>query len=346
MPLVQMSRECKKRWLRLRESGKRSQYNKVNTALAEAQQTGEIRSLPRTRHGEERMRGIEKFDLGEGYRLVVQVRDSSIGHRVFQFVGTHDETEAWLDSRRGLVPSSPTPEEAGEPTEPGSPTSGSGSRRPVDVTRLERWRALQREIAGCQECYTRWRGEVVRPLSIGEIPDPPDRIDILFIGVAPTAARRPARGTHFYSNARDRLRAGLFRVLAEPPFGVRLAGSGLDEGNRQFHEARCFFVHCAKVRPIEKAAPPVEVLQFCARQHLKKEIPVLGPRAVCFLGMNNARPVAADLFGQPLGERPLQIQPEWWRPGGLVVVAHQPRRGWEPLTKTVIETLWRGRPEV
>ena len=349
MPSAEMSRECKQRWLQLRQSGRRPQYNKVNTAFTEAQQTGGIVSLPRTRHGEGRSADIEKFDLGDGYRLVVQVEDSD--HRVFQFVGSHDETEAWLDSRRGKALRSPKAEEAalpgpkGEAARPGPPASGSGSRGPIDVTtRLERWRALQREIVRCQECSRRWPDEVVRPLAVGEIPDPPDRIDILFVGVAPTAENGPSRGTHFYSSETDLLRTGLFRLLAERDFGVRLIGLGRDEGNRRFHEARCFFVHCAKVRPNDKPAPPVEVIQFCAQRHLKKEIAVLDPRVVCFLGKNNAAPVASDLFGQSIGETPERVQPEWWREGGLAVVALQPRRGWESRTKAVLKLLWRGRP--
>jgi len=74
MHSAEMSRECKQRWLQLRQSGRRIQYNKVNTAFTEAQQTGAILSLPRTHHGEGRVPDVGKFDLGDGYRLVVEQR--------------------------------------------------------------------------------------------------------------------------------------------------------------------------------------------------------------------------------------------------------------------------------
>ena len=93
---VTMPKDFIKRWKKLLKSGKRAQYNKVSAAFAEGQRDGEISSLRRTSHGESRLPDVEKYDLGDGYRLVVQLIDNEKKHRVFLFVGTHDETETWL----------------------------------------------------------------------------------------------------------------------------------------------------------------------------------------------------------------------------------------------------------
>ena len=62
--------------------------------------TGEIKSLPRTKHGETRIPDVEKYDLSDGYRLVVQLVDGVAKVRAFLFVGSHDDTQRWLDSHR------------------------------------------------------------------------------------------------------------------------------------------------------------------------------------------------------------------------------------------------------
>jgi len=208
--------------------------------------------------------------------------------------------------------------------------------------RLTSWRELQKSIGSCTECVSRWPAQVTRPLSLGEIPDPPGSIDILFVGVAPTPEQGFFKGAHFYSSARDMLRVGLFRLLATPDFGLPRFGGELRSGNQQFHDARCFFVHAAKVRPIKEAAPPREAIRFCASRHLRKEIIALQPRIVCFLGKNNATDVAKELFGQTIGEDLTRASFENW--SGLAVVAPQPRRGWETRTLSVLKTIFRSRP--
>ena len=69
--------------------------------MAEAQIDGKIVSVPRTRHGEDRLPNIEKYELGEGYRLVVQLIDSEAKHRIFLYVGSHDSCQTWLDTHFG-----------------------------------------------------------------------------------------------------------------------------------------------------------------------------------------------------------------------------------------------------
>jgi uracil-DNA glycosylase len=78
-----------------------------------------------------------------------------------------------------------------------------------------KWQDAQKEIAVCQGCADRWKELVTQPLQVGEIPDPPPIVKILFVGVAPTNRKGENKGTHFYSAARDNLRKGLFRLLEE-----------------------------------------------------------------------------------------------------------------------------------
>lgn len=49
-----------------------------------------------TRHGEKRIRGCVKYDLGGGYRMVT-VKQADLLYVVF--AGTHDETDRWLANR-------------------------------------------------------------------------------------------------------------------------------------------------------------------------------------------------------------------------------------------------------
>ncbi|MFZ5758005.1 MAG: hypothetical protein ACOY32_00055 [Thermodesulfobacteriota bacterium] len=52
----------------------------------------------RTRHGELRVRGCVKYDLGGGYRLICLKKDNAI---YLLYTGTHDECDRWLNNRRG-----------------------------------------------------------------------------------------------------------------------------------------------------------------------------------------------------------------------------------------------------
>ncbi|MGD9972364.1 MAG: hypothetical protein AB7S77_04830 [Desulfatirhabdiaceae bacterium] len=54
-----------------------------------------------TKRGELRMSGCIKYDLGTGYRMVT-IRRSDMLH--ISFVGTHDECDRWLESRKRLKP--------------------------------------------------------------------------------------------------------------------------------------------------------------------------------------------------------------------------------------------------
>lgn len=73
---------------------------KVKVALAEAAADGKISSINRTNNGETRIDNAEKYDLGDGYRLVVQLIDDKENTRAFLFAGDHEESEQWLKSHK------------------------------------------------------------------------------------------------------------------------------------------------------------------------------------------------------------------------------------------------------
>lgn len=53
-----------------------------------------------TKHGELRIKGVMKYDLGSGYRLVTFKH----GHRLFLLhVGTHDDCHRWIENNRELT---------------------------------------------------------------------------------------------------------------------------------------------------------------------------------------------------------------------------------------------------
>lgn len=206
-----------------------------------------------------------------------------------------------------------------------------------------RWITIQRAIAGCHDCIRGKPDLVAKPLGVGEIPDPPSTLDVLFVGVAPPALKGKHRGRHFWSNASDPLRIGLFGVLDE------FLGSQLRALNRRnkvaaddaFCDRKLFFVHSCKVRPIpaDLKAPPDDVIASCARLHLVEEIVALQPRAVCFLGHNTA--TAAALLGLTTDDRIataklMSVSGDW---NGLAMATVQPIRGAEKRAGPAISRL-------
>lgn len=69
----------------------------AKAAMTEASISGEISSLPRTKHGESRISNVEKYDLPDAFRLIVQLVDGVKKTRAFLFIGSHDEADHWLD---------------------------------------------------------------------------------------------------------------------------------------------------------------------------------------------------------------------------------------------------------
>ncbi|OGQ96281.1 MAG: hypothetical protein A2521_12215 [Deltaproteobacteria bacterium RIFOXYD12_FULL_57_12] len=52
-----------------------------------------------TKHGEARIKGCMKFNLGNGYRLISLRQDTRL---VLLYIGTHDECDLWLEKNRGF----------------------------------------------------------------------------------------------------------------------------------------------------------------------------------------------------------------------------------------------------
>jgi uracil-DNA glycosylase len=204
--------------------------------------------------------------------------------------------------------------------------------------RLNRWHEIQRGIAHCNECCLMWPNDVAQPLGALEIPPPPESVKVLFVGVAPTRKGGKNKGTHFYTSSSDSLRTNLFRLLAEPPFSLPLAGLNWRDAILQFHNSQCFFVHAAKIRPILEDAPPQPVIPFCARRHLLTEIQFIRPKAVCILSKTQVGPVTHEIFGTALTIEPRQVMIGTWT--GVAAVARQPVRGGAASTRAVLSKLW------
>jgi len=102
MARVVFTSEFNKQLRELKNCGKKGKdaVVKSQSALSEANTEGRISSIPRTKHGETRLPNIEKYDLGDGYRLVVQLVNGKENFRAFLFVGTHDAVEHWLDTHK------------------------------------------------------------------------------------------------------------------------------------------------------------------------------------------------------------------------------------------------------
>lgn len=84
---------------KMKSAGHTKSVQAVRAAMSEASTDGKI-SLPRTKHGETRLPNIEKYDLPDAHRLVVQLVDGVQKTRAFLFVGDHDDAEHWLDTHR------------------------------------------------------------------------------------------------------------------------------------------------------------------------------------------------------------------------------------------------------
>lgn len=72
--------------------------DQITSAFGQVDLLGKT-SLPQTKHGESRIKNAVKYDLADHYRLVTIESEGNIH---FLFAGTHDETEKFLDNKRGL----------------------------------------------------------------------------------------------------------------------------------------------------------------------------------------------------------------------------------------------------
>src|SRR2546426_2643846 len=103
--------------------------------------------------------------------------------------------------------------------------------------RLDSWHGVVADIRSCDACRAAASGHVGGEPPILVSPDPPDEIDLLFVGVAPTALEGKNKGAHFHSSRTDELRRELFRMLdsllpAGPGRSLFESNtSGLESGN-------------------------------------------------------------------------------------------------------------------
>jgi superfamily I DNA/RNA helicase len=91
-----------KSWHRLTrgDAAAKLAYQKVAGAL-QVWEHDDKTYLQVTHHGESRIPHCVKYDLGNGYRLVTVEHE---GQRHLLFVGTHDETDRWVDNHVGVKP--------------------------------------------------------------------------------------------------------------------------------------------------------------------------------------------------------------------------------------------------
>ena len=73
----------------------------VYASICEVLQKGEDLFSKRTKHGENRISGCVKYDLGGGYRLVTIRRKGAV---YLVCVGSHDEVDIWLERNRSWEP--------------------------------------------------------------------------------------------------------------------------------------------------------------------------------------------------------------------------------------------------
>ena len=93
-----------KNFAKLRRSGKKASQakDKAEQIIARLQAGEEMPDQvgTMTKHGELRIKGVVKYDLGGGYRMISMKR----GRRFFLlFIGTHDDCHRWIENNRELT---------------------------------------------------------------------------------------------------------------------------------------------------------------------------------------------------------------------------------------------------
>lgn len=195
------------------------------------------------------------------------------------------------------------------------------------------WDQIQDEMSSCCLCEKRFPHIKVN-CPPGKIypryEEVPKRIKVLFIGVAP-----PQKGRHFYSDSHDKLRSGLFEVLASLGYPCHNIAD--------FYRHEFFLIHCAKCAIDGTTKPSLQISLFCAFEHLKREVEALMPDAICWLSKNVGWKVCKKLlphwavlqrigFGE-VGKGRLKSK------SVLMLSTMWPGRGWEQQTKEHINKL-------
>jgi hypothetical protein len=100
---IYMDPKIGKRLELLRRSGKKAALaaGETEEIIARLQNGGDLPTQAGTvtKHGELRIKGVMKYDLGSGYRLVALKQD---GLFFLLFVGSHDDCHRWIENNREL----------------------------------------------------------------------------------------------------------------------------------------------------------------------------------------------------------------------------------------------------
>jgi len=197
---------------------------------------------------------------------------------------------------------------------------------------LSDWQILQDEISVCEVCRQQFPTiRVDCPPGLILPPDltPPNPVKILFVGVAP-----PEKGRHFYTASQDNLRDGLFKTLTELGRPCRSMTDFLAHNFLLLHTAKCAIKGTT--------SPNLSVAQFCAVQHLKREIELLRPEAVCWLSKSVGYPVCRTLsqkWGTPKVPFGTVFSVSILGRDTRFIATNWPGRGWEKDTKEHLRRL-------
>jgi hypothetical protein len=100
---IYMDPKINKRLELLRRSGKKAALaaDKTDEIIARLQSGGDLPIMAGTvtKHGEVRIKGVMKYDLGSGYRLVSLKQEERL---FLLFVGSHDDCHRWIENNREL----------------------------------------------------------------------------------------------------------------------------------------------------------------------------------------------------------------------------------------------------
>jgi hypothetical protein len=100
---IYLDSRIRKRLELLQRSGKKAALaaGKVEEIITRLQSGGDLPSQAGTvtKHGELRIKGMMKYDLGSGYRLVALKQDDRF---FLLYVGSHDDCHRWIENNREL----------------------------------------------------------------------------------------------------------------------------------------------------------------------------------------------------------------------------------------------------
>src|SRR6185369_3041328 len=88
------------RMMALKRSGRRRQYDQATSLVYDLQAGAEPGKLF---HPDNRIPNCRKYELSEGYRIVFQAVQGVPGEYLALFVGSHSDTDYFLDSHRGWI---------------------------------------------------------------------------------------------------------------------------------------------------------------------------------------------------------------------------------------------------